>query len=105
MMVDGNDESGGTSRWARPTPSCVTARTTPSSPVGQEDRCLHYDKAQGMMIQRIGAQPVPAYATNIGPSFRSASSTLVNLARWLYKPFTSCTRASARPAASAVCPS
>ena len=54
---------------------------------GKKIAAFDYDKAQGMMIQRIGAQPVSVDVTNIGPKFNNGFVDMVTLPAVAFKPF------------------
>lgn len=54
---------------------------------GKKIAAFDYDKAQGQMIQRIGAQPVSVDVTNIGPKFNNGQVDMVTLPAMAFKPF------------------
>jgi len=54
---------------------------------GKKIAAFDYDKAQGLMIQRIGAQPVSVDVTNIGPKFNNGNVDMVTLPAVAFKPF------------------
>ena len=54
---------------------------------GKKIAAFDYDKAQGLMIQRIGAQPVSVDVTNIGPKFNNGFVDMVTLPAVAFKPF------------------
>lgn len=88
LMVEGNYEIGGIFPLGAAYP-IVRDRTINSVEAlsGKKIAAFDYDKAQGVMIQRIGAQPVSVDITNIGPRFNNAFVDMVVLPAVAYKPF------------------
>lgn len=88
LMVDGNYEVGGIFPLGAAYPIVRDRRNnTVESLSGKKIAAFDYDKAQGMMIQRIGAQPVSVDVTNIGPKFNNGFLDMVTLPAVAYKPF------------------
>ena len=88
LMVNGNHEVGGIFPLGAAYPM-VRDRNINSveALAGKKIAAFDYDKAQGMMIQRIGAQPVSVDVTNIGPKFNNGFLDMVTLPAVAYKPF------------------
>jgi len=88
MMVDGNYEVGGIFPLGAAYPIVRDRKNnTVESLSGKKIAAFDYDKAQGLMIQRIGAQPVSVDVTNIGPKFNNGFLDMVTLPAVAYKPF------------------
>ncbi|HRH18202.1 MAG TPA: DUF6091 family protein [Aquabacterium sp.] len=87
MMVEGNYEVGGIFPLGAAYP-IVRDRAWNSVEAlsGKKIAAFDYDKAQGTMIQRIGAQPVSVDVTNIGPRFNNGFVDMVTLPAVAYKP-------------------
>jgi hypothetical protein len=87
LMVEGNYEVGGIFPLGAAYP-IVRDRTWNSVEAlsGKKIAAFDYDKAQGTMIQRIGAQPVSVDVTNIGPRFNNGFVDMVTLPAVAYKP-------------------
>jgi Family of unknown function (DUF6091) len=88
LMTEGNYEVGGIFPLGAAYPM-VRDRSWNSVEAlsGKKIAAFDYDKAQGTMIQRIGAQPVSVDVTNIGPKFNNGFVDMVNLPAVAYKPF------------------
>ncbi len=88
MMVEGNYEVGGIIPLGAAYPM-VRDRNINSVEAlsGKKIAAFDYDKAQGMMIQRIGAQPVSVDVTNVGPKFNNGFVDMVTLPAVAFKPF------------------
>jgi len=87
LMVEGNYEIGGIFPLGAAYP-IVRDRTWNSVEAlsGKKIAAFDYDKAQGAMIQRMGAQPVSVDVTNIGPRFNNGFVDMVTLPAVAYKP-------------------
>jgi len=87
LMVEGDNEVGGIFTLGAAYP-IVRDRNINSVEAlsGKKIAAFDYDKAQGMMIQRIGAQPVSVDVLNIGPRFNNGFVDMVNLPAMAYKP-------------------
>lgn len=87
MMVEGNNEVGGIFPLGAAYP-IVRDRTVNSVEAlsGKKIAAFDYDKAQGVMIQRIGAQPVSVDVTNVGPRFNNGFVDMITLPAVAYKP-------------------
>jgi Family of unknown function (DUF6091) len=88
MMVEGNHEIGGIFPLGAAYP-IVRDRSINSveALAGKKIAAFDYDKAQGTMIQRIGAQPVSVDIMNVGPRFNNGFVDMVTLPAVAYKPF------------------
>ena len=88
LMVEGNYEVGGIIPLGAAYP-IVRDRSINSVEAlsGKKIAAFDYDKAQGAMIQKIGAQPVSVDVTNIGPRFNNGFVDMVTLPAVAYKPF------------------
>ena len=88
LMVEGNYEVGGIFPLGAAYP-IVRDRSINSVEAlsGKKIAAFDYDKAQGAMIQKIGAQPVSVDVTNIGPRFNNGFVDMVTLPAVAYKPF------------------
>ncbi len=88
LMVEGANEIGGIFPLGAAYP-IVRDRSMNSVEAlsGKKIAAFDYDKAQGAMIQRIGAQPVSVDITNIGPRFNNGFVDMVTLPAVAYKPF------------------
>ncbi|MEJ5896413.1 putative solute-binding protein [Aquabacterium sp. G14] len=88
MMVDGNYEVGGIFPLGAAYPIVRDRKNnTVESLAGKKIAAFDYDKAQGMMIQRIGAQPVSVDVSNLGTKFNNGLLDMVTLPAVAYKPF------------------
>lgn len=88
LMVEGNNEIGGIFPLGAAYP-IVRDRSinTVEELSGKKIAAFDYDKAQSVMIQRIGAQPVSVDVTNIGPKFNNGFVDMVTLPAVAFKPF------------------
>jgi hypothetical protein len=88
LMVDGNYEVGGIFPLGAAYPIVRDRKiNTVEALSGKKIAAFDYDKAQGVMIQRIGAQPVSVDVTNIGPKFNNGFLDMVTLPAVAFKPF------------------
>ena len=88
LMVDGNYEVGGIFPLGAAYPIVRDRKINSVEGLsGKKIAAFDYDKAQGVMIQRIGAQPVSVDVTNIGPKFNNGFVDMVTLPAVAYKPF------------------
>ncbi|MEK8086964.1 putative solute-binding protein [Aquabacterium sp. A3] len=87
LMVNGNHEVGGIFPLGAAYPM-VRDRNINSveALAGKKIAAFDYDKAQALMIQRIGAQPVSVDVTNIGPRFNNGMVDMVTLPAVAYQP-------------------
>lgn len=87
LMVEGNYEVGGIFPLGAAYPIVRDrAMNSVEALSGKKIAAFDYDKAQGTMIQRIGAQPVSVDVTNIGPRFNNGFVDMVTLPAVAYKP-------------------
>ena len=88
LMVEGNYEVGGIFPLGAAYPMVRDRKiNTVEGLSGKKIAAFDYDKAQGVMIQRIGAQPVSVDVTNIGPKFNNGFVDMVTLPAVAFKPF------------------
>jgi prolyl-tRNA editing enzyme YbaK/EbsC (Cys-tRNA(Pro) deacylase) len=88
LMVEGNYEVGGIFPLGAAYPIVRDRKVnTVEALSGKKIAAFDYDKAQGIMIQRIGAQPVSVDVTNIGPKFNNGFVDMVTLPAVAFKPF------------------
>jgi hypothetical protein len=88
LMVEGNHEVGGIIPLGAAYPIVRDRKMNSVEALsGKKIAAFDYDKAQGAMIQRIGAQPVSVDVTNIGPKFNNGGVDMVTLPAVAYKPF------------------
>lgn len=88
LMVEGNYEIGGIFPLGAAYPIVRDKKINSVEALsGKKIAAFDYDKAQGVMIQRIGAQPVSVDVTNIGPKFNNGFVDMVTLPAVAYKPF------------------
>ncbi len=88
LMVEGNYEVGGIFPLGAAYPIVRDRKINSVEGLsGKKIAAFDYDKAQGVMIQRIGAQPVSVDVTNIGPKFNNGFVDMVTLPAVAYKPF------------------
>ena len=88
LMVEGNYEVAGIFPLGAAYPIVRDKNmNTVEALSGKKIAAFDYDKAQGAMIQRIGAQPVSVDVTNIGPKFNNGFVDMVTLPAVAYKPF------------------
>jgi len=88
LMVEGNYEVGGIFPLGAAYPIVRDRKMNSVEALsGKKIAAFDYDKAQGVMIQRIGAQPVSVDVTNIGPKFNNGFVDMVTLPAVAFKPF------------------
>ena len=88
LMVEGNYEVGGLFPLGAAYPIVRDRKINSVEALsGKKIAAFDYDKAQSVMIQRIGAQPVSADVMNIGPKFNNGSVDMVTLPAVAFKPF------------------
>lgn len=88
LMVEGNYEVGGIFPLGAAYPIVRDRKINSVEALsGKKIAAFDYDKAQGAMIQRIGAQPVSVDVTNIGPKFNNGFVDMVTLPAVAFKPF------------------
>ena len=88
LMTEGNYEVGGIVPLGAAYPVVNDRKiNTVEALAGKKIAAFDYDKAQGAMIQKIGAQPVSVDVTNIGPRFNNGFVDMVTLPAVAYKPF------------------
>lgn len=87
LMVNGNHEVAGIFPLGAAYPM-VRDRNINSveALAGKKIAAFDYDKAQALMIQRIGAQPVSVDVTNIGPRFNNGMVDMITLPAVAYQP-------------------
>jgi ABC-type amino acid transport substrate-binding protein len=87
LMVEGNYEIGGIFPLGAAYPIVRDRKINSVEALsGKKIAAFDYDKAQGLMIQRIGAQPVSVDVTNIGTKFNNGIVDMVTLPAVAYKP-------------------
>lgn len=87
LMVDGAYEIGGITPLGAAYPVLNDRKlNTVESLAGKRIASFDYDKAQAMMIQRMGAQPVSADITNFSTKFNNGSLDMVAAPSLAYKP-------------------
>lgn len=87
MMVEGNHEVGGIFPLGAAYPIVRDRKINSVEALsGKKIAAFDYDKAQGVMIQRIGAQPVSVDVTNVGPRFNNGFVDMIVLPAVAYKP-------------------
>ncbi|MDO9236432.1 MAG: DUF6091 family protein [Aquabacterium sp.] len=88
LMVEGNYEVGGIFPLGAAYPIVRDRKINSVEALsGKKIAAFDYDKAQGVMIQRIGAQPVSVDVTNVGPKFNNGFVDMVTLPAVAFKPF------------------
>lgn len=88
LMVDGNYEVAGIFPLGAAYPMVRDRKINSVEALsGKKIAAFDYDKAQSVMIQRIGAQPVSVDVTNIGPKFNNGNVDMVTLPAVAFKPF------------------
>jgi Family of unknown function (DUF6091) len=88
LMVEGNYEIGGIFPLGAAYPIVRDRKINSVEALsGKKIAAFDYDKAQSVMIQRIGAQPVSVDVTNIGPKFNNGFVDMVTLPAVAFKPF------------------
>ncbi|WP_290871414.1 putative solute-binding protein [Aquabacterium sp.] len=87
LMVDGNYEIGGITPLGAAYPVVNDRKiNTVEALAGKRIASFDYDKAQAVMIQRIGAQPISADITNFSTKFNNGSVDMVAAPSMAYKP-------------------
>jgi hypothetical protein len=87
LMVDGIYEVGGILPLGAAYPVVNDRKiNTVEALAGKRIASFDYDKAQAVMIQRIGAQPVSADITNFSTKFNNGSVDMVAAPTLAYKP-------------------
>lgn len=87
LMVEGNYEIGGITPLGAAYPVVNDRRiNTVEALAGKRIASFDYDKAQAVMIQRIGAQPISADITNFSTKFNNGSVDMVAAPSMAYKP-------------------
>lgn len=87
LMVEGNYEVGGIVPLGAAYPVVNDRKmNTVEALAGKRIASFDYDKAQAVMIQRIGAQPVSADITNFATKFNNGSVDMVGAPSMAYKP-------------------
>jgi hypothetical protein len=88
LMVEGNYEIAGIFPLGAAYPMVRDRKINSVEALsGKKIAAFDYDKAQSVMIQRIGAQPVSVDVTNIGPKFNNGNVDMVTLPAVAFKPF------------------
>lgn len=87
LMVEGNYEVGGIIPLGAAYPVVNDRKiNTVEALAGKRIASFDYDKAQAVMIQRIGAQPVSADITNFSTKFNNGSVDMIAAPSMAYKP-------------------
>lgn len=87
LMVEGNYEIGGITPLGAAYPVVNDRKlNTVEALAGKRIASFDYDKAQAVMIQRIGAQPISADITNFSTKFNNGSVDMVAAPTLAYKP-------------------
>ncbi len=87
LMVDGNFEVGGMIPLGAAYPIVNDRKiNTVEALAGKKIAAFDHDKAQAVMIQRIGAQPVSADITNFTPKFNNGTEDMIAAPPLAYKP-------------------
>jgi hypothetical protein len=87
LMVDGNYEVGGVIPLGAAYPVVNDRKlNTVEALAGKRIASFDYDKAQAVMIQKIGAQPVSADITNFSSKFNNGSVDFIAAPTLAYKP-------------------
>jgi hypothetical protein len=87
LMIEGNNEIGGIFPLGAAYPIVRDRKINSVEALsGKKIAAFDYDKAQGTMIQRIGAQPVSVDIINVGPRFNNGNVDMVTLPAVAYKP-------------------
>lgn len=87
LMVDGIHEVGGILPLGAAYPVVNDRKiNTVEALAGKRIASFDYDKAQAVMIQRIGAQPVSADITNFSTKFNNGSVDMIAAPSLAYKP-------------------
>ncbi len=87
LMVEGNYEVGGILPIGAAFPMVNDRRiNTVEALAGKRIASLEYDKAQSIMIKRIGGIPVSADVTTLGPKFNAGQMDMIAAPTLAYKP-------------------
>ncbi len=87
LMIEGPYEIGGITPLGAAYPVLNDRKiNTVEALAGKRIAAFDYDKAQAVMIQRIGAQPVSVDITNIGTKFNNGIVDMVTLPALAFKP-------------------
>jgi len=87
LMVEGNYEVGGIIPLGAAYPLVNDRKiNTVEALAGKRIASFDYDKAQAVMIQRIGAQPVSADITNFSTKFNNGTVDMIAAPTMAYKP-------------------
>jgi len=87
LMTDGNYEIGGITPLGAAYPILNDRKVnTVEALAGKRIAAFDYDKAQAVMIQRIGAQPVSADITNFSTKFNNGAVDMIAAPTMAYKP-------------------
>ncbi len=87
LMVDGNYEIGGITPLGAAYPVLNDRKiNTVEALAGKRIASFDYDKAQAVMIQRIGAQPISADITNFSTKFNNGAVDMIAAPTLAYKP-------------------
>ncbi|RZI81108.1 MAG: hypothetical protein EOP38_20410 [Rubrivivax sp.] len=87
LMIDGNYEVGGVVPLGAAYPIVNDRKlNTVEALAGKRIASFDYDKAQAVMIQKIGAQPVSADITNFSSKFNNGSVDFIAAPSLAYKP-------------------
>ncbi|MFW9617275.1 putative solute-binding protein [Aquabacterium sp.] len=87
LMVDGNFEVGGMIPLGAAYPIVNDRKiNTVEALAGKKIAAFDHDKAQAVMIQRIGAQPVSADITNFSTKFNNGTVDMIAAPTLAYKP-------------------
>jgi hypothetical protein len=87
LMVDGNYEIGGITPLGAAYPVVNDRKiNTVEALAGKRIASFDYDKAQAVMIQRIGAQPISADITNFSTKFNNGAVDMIAAPTMAYKP-------------------
>ncbi|RZL10403.1 MAG: hypothetical protein EOP40_06530 [Rubrivivax sp.] len=87
LMTEGNYEIGGIFPFGAAYPVVNDrAINTVEALAGKRIAAFDYDKAQAVMIQRIGAQPVSADITNFATKFNNGNVDMIAAPSLAYKP-------------------
>lgn len=87
LMTEGNYEIGGITPLGAAYPIVNDRKiNTVEALAGKRIAAFDYDKAQAVMIQRIGAQPVSADITNFSTKFNNGAVDMIAAPTMAYKP-------------------
>jgi hypothetical protein len=87
LMVEGNYEIGGITPLGAAYPVVNDRKiSTVEALAGKRIAAFDYDKAQAVMIQKIGAQPISADITNFATKFNNGAVDMIAAPTLAYKP-------------------